>query len=91
MQLGARWVAGAQPHPSVPEALHPAIREQEALHAGASSWTLTWLEGRPRCDLAGLVLVTLDRSGAVVVSSIDGTDEHLDASLEELDDDDWLT
>ena len=53
MQLGSRWNAGQPPHPGVPELLHAAIATAEAELADATpaSWTLTWLEGRPRVEL----------------------------------------
>ncbi|MBK0418027.1 Fe-S oxidoreductase [Leucobacter sp. CSA1] len=69
MRLGTRWGAGTPPHPSVPSALHEAIATQEARFPEAASWTLTWLEGRPRCELDGEVLVSLDPAGRVVVSA----------------------
>ena len=65
MQLGSRWQAGHAPHPGVPASLHEAIAAAElglgrgsgpesgsapGAAAGAS-WTLTWLEGRPRVEL----------------------------------------
>lgn len=59
MQLGSRWQYGHAPHPAVPGVLHEAIAAAEAAarsHAGAASgasWTLTWLEGRPRVELTG--------------------------------------
>lgn len=94
MQLGVRWRAGDPPHRSVPPLLHPAIAAQEAEHPAASSWTLTWLEGRPRCALEDAVIVTLDAAGGVAV--IDGSTASLSghgaggspAAAE--DDDDWL-
>ncbi|UOR03107.1 Fe-S oxidoreductase [Leucobacter allii] len=70
MQLGARWAAGSPPHRGVPAALHGEIAAQEAAHPRASAWTLTWLEGRPRCALDDAIVVTLDRSGAVVSRAV---------------------
>ncbi|WP_017794245.1 hypothetical protein [Leucobacter salsicius] len=67
MQLGARWRAGEEPHRGVPPVLYSAIAEQEAAHPAASAWTLTFLEGRPRCALDDAVTVTLDAAGSVVV------------------------
>lgn len=95
MRLGARWRVGEPPHPGVPAELHAAIAEQERAHTGSTAWTLTWLEGRPRCELdadasgAG-VLVTLSASGEVtatprVAASADPGDGIVD------DDDDWLS
>lgn len=80
MQMGARWQAGEPPHRSVPSELHEAIAEQEALFPDASSWTLTWLEGRPRCALDTVALLTLDASGQALLES--DTDDN--------DEDDWL-
>jgi hypothetical protein len=87
VQLGARWAAGASPHRGGPPELHAAIAEQEAAHPEADSWTLTWLEGRPRCLLGGaglepVALVTADGTGSVVVESV--------AANHEDDEDDWL-
>jgi len=83
VRLGARWRAGDPPHPGVPEALHAEIAAQEAKHPAAASWTLTWLEGRPRCELDGpdglLVTVTLSPAGAPATEDPPGED-----------DDDWL-
>ncbi len=87
MQLGVRWRAGDPPHRSVPPALHPAIAEEEGRHPEASAWTLTWLEGFPRCALDDVALLTLDASGrASLIESISG---HSDPMSDE-DDDDWL-
>lgn len=80
MQLGARWQAGEPPHRSVPPELHDAIREQESLHPDAAAWTLTWLEGRPRCALGTDALLTLDQSGQVL----------LERDADSDDEDDWL-
>lgn len=83
MRLGVRWTAGATPHESVPAVLHDAITAQEAEHPEASAWTLTWLEGRARCELDDLVRVAQDHDGSVSVVRLgDETDEP--------DDDDWL-
>ncbi len=65
MQLGARWRVGDPPHRGVPEALHGTIAEQEAQHPTAGAWTLTWLEGRPVCELDDVAFVTLDVVGRV--------------------------
>ena len=84
MRLGARWRRGEAPHRGVPQSLHPAIAEQELAHPEASSWTLTWLEGRPRCALDDVALVTLDTGGTVRVES------SLAADDDDAEDDDWL-
>lgn len=79
MQMGARWQAGDPPHRSVPAALHQEITRQEALHPAADSWTLTWLEGLPRCALDDTALLTLDGGGHAMLE-VQSDDE----------DDDWL-
>lgn len=81
MQLGARWRVGDPPHRSVPPALHQAIADAESAHPSAVSWTLTWLEGRPRCELDDLALVTLNPAGGVSSSQLENQSG---------DDDDWL-
>ncbi|MBS3181271.1 MULTISPECIES: Fe-S oxidoreductase [Leucobacter] len=98
MQLGARWQRGTPPHRSVPEALHAAIAEQENGHPEADSWTLTWLEGRPRCELDDLVFVALDVVGRVRTGPVSGSgepglaEERLAHSADDdADDDDWLS
>lgn len=98
MQLGARWLAGSPPHPGVPEALHPLLAEVEVAHPGARSWTLTWLEGRPRCELecaaecprAAAPIVTLTADGAPALVDARTVDSAT-GDLDDLDDDDWLT
>ena len=83
MQLGARWRVGDPPHRSVPPTLHRAIADAEQANPDAVSWTLTWLEGRPRCELDDLALVTITASGEISSS-------QLHATGGEDDDDDWL-
>ena len=80
MRLGARWLVGETPHHAVPVALHEVIAEQERNHPGAQAWTLTWLEGRPRCQLDELLVVTLD-----------GVSEEPAAGNGDDDNDDWLS
>lgn len=89
MQLGARWRVGDPPHPGVPDPLHDTIRAVEAEHPGAVSWTLTWLEGRPRCALDDRVLITVDASGTVLVGETSGPAYAEDHDLPD-EDDDWL-
>jgi len=78
MQLGTRWTAGATPPAAVPATLHTQIAAVEAslpvdqFGQPAPRWTLTWLEGRPIVELDTGVIVTLDASGAAVVTH----DEH---------------
>lgn len=78
MQLGTRWTARTQPPAAVPPALHAQIAAVDAslpadqLGQPAPRWTLTFLEGRPVAELDTGVIVTIDRSGEVVVSHDDG-------------------
>ena len=97
MQLGSRWRVGDPPHTAVPAVLHDAIATAEAEHSAGSSWTLTWLEGRPRVELmdpGALVLCDLrvDPTGQVQDFSLG---EHSDTTLaddssDDDEDDDWL-
>lgn len=89
MQLGVRWQAGEPPHRSVPPSLHGAIARREAAHPGARAWTLTWLEGRPRCALDGVALVELDANGAPRVTVFSGPDAS--PADDAPDQDDWLS
>ncbi|UOQ60935.1 Fe-S oxidoreductase [Leucobacter rhizosphaerae] len=99
MRMGARWVAGEAPHGGVPADLHPAIQEQEGVYPDADSWTLTWLEGRPRLVLDDLVEISIDASGATVVRAASGTLAAPAADgggpaappNDDDDDDDWLS
>ncbi len=91
MQLGARWSVGTPPHRSVPASLHEAIAEQEAAHPEARSWTLTWLEGRPRCALEDLVIVGLDTDGAVTTMASGTAAADRDVPGADDEDDDWLS
>lgn len=81
MQLGTRWRVGQPPHASVPSTLLPLIEAAEQQHPAASAWTLTWLEGRPRCALDDLLIVSLD-GVEPLGSQADALDD---------DDDDWLS
>lgn len=80
MQIGIRWGAGAVPHTSVPESVHPAILEIDQ-DGYSGSWTLTWLENRPVCTRDDDTKVTLNAHGVVMVT-------YPGNELE--DDDDWL-
>ena len=99
MQMGARWQHGSVPHRSVPSALQAAIAEQELRFSDADSWTLTWLEGRPRVALDDRVELLIDPLGAVVVRELSNADDTdpaagphvgVDAASAVDDDDDWL-
>lgn len=83
MQLGARWMVGAQPHASVPAELYAEIARQEQLYPDADSWTLTWLEGRPRAALDDRVIVGVSAEGRIVVTPLGGP-------IPSDDDDEWL-
>ncbi|WP_336659377.1 Fe-S oxidoreductase [Leucobacter sp. USHLN153] len=101
MQLGARWRVGDPPHRSVPVLLHGAIAEQELAHPKSDSWTLTWLEGRPRCELDDVAYVGVDALGHVLSGSVGAkpgapgsggpADQPGDAGADDADDDDWLS
>lgn len=90
MQLGARWQVGQTPHRSVPETLHSGIAREEAAHPTAVAWTLTWLEGRPRCALDDLLVLSLDADGTVCTESM-RNDSLRQAGTELDDEDDWLS
>lgn len=97
MQLGSRWPVGQAPHPGVPGILHDAIAAAEKEFSAAHSWTLTWLEGRPRVELfdasaALLQDIGVDPQGRVVVASSRDTDEgELVDEYDDDSDDDWLS
>lgn len=88
MRLGARWSTGTPPHHGVPPELYAAIAAQEAAHPAATAWTLTWLEGRPRCALDDLVIVTQHPSGEAQIMELRSADADVEAEDE---DDDWLS
>lgn len=93
MQMGARWVVGDAPHRSVPPVLLPAIALCEQETPGAESWTLTWLEGRPRLALDGQPRLTLDAVGApaLIASQPDELSAQESNPNDEDTDDDWLS
>ena len=89
MQLGTRWPFGTTPPASVPAETRARVAALEATRADGAgrTWTLTWLEGRPRCALDDVALLTLDHADrAILVEPVSGPAEA-DASD---DDDDWL-
>ena len=77
MQLGTRWLFGAEPPASVPASIRPAIAEAEVgrVDGAGRTWTLTWLEGRPIAELD---------DGTVVREA---TDPHTGTA--DTGDDDW--
>ncbi len=102
MRLGTRWRVGDDPPASLPPAIRDAVQatQQRLTNInpawGASSWTLTWLEGRAVCVLHG--------PGAhgeqtfTVREQADGSAQVLDGALAQPhspyvpdeDDDSWL-
>lgn len=54
MQLGTRWAAGSAGPASLSTEIRDTVAAYEAAHGATISgltWTLTWLEGRPRLEL----------------------------------------
>ena len=93
MQLGARWRAGDPPHRSVPEALVSAIAACERKHPEGDSWTITWLEGRPRLQFDDLIEVRMTAQGSIETIFLSEESEDTrnpTAGDEDVDDDDWL-
>lgn len=93
MQLGTRWVMGAEPPARLPEPVVEAIRDVEAAagpgsKASGRRWTLTWLEGRPIVELdpaSGSENVTVIRfnptSGTASITSGDSGEEWVEDEL----------
>ena len=74
MQLGTRWTFGTPTPARLTGPIVDGIASVEAqirqLKVDASSWrwTVTWLEGRPLCELDDGTLVTVDANGVVTVT-----------------------
>ncbi|NBX22740.1 MAG: hypothetical protein EBR52_01225 [Microbacteriaceae bacterium] len=74
MQLGTRWTFGTPTPARLTGPIVDGIASVEAqirqLKVDASSWrwTVTWLEGRPVCELDDGTLVTIDANGVVTVT-----------------------
>lgn len=86
MQIGVRWPAGETPHGQVPDVLRETIAHVDATSAATNaSWTLTWLEGRPRCERSDGFLVTLSSTNTVEMQQPGTTSPYDDD-----EDDDWL-
>ena len=72
MQLGTRWIVGAEPPAQLPGTVVAAIRRVETEIAGFDSsqwrWTLTWLEQRPVVELDDGTVIRLAADGTVTVS-----------------------
>ena len=76
MQLGTRWTFGATPPSRLTGPILDGIAEVEAeinaltVDASTWRWTLTWLEGRPVCELDDGTLVTIDADGTVTITDV---------------------
>jgi hypothetical protein len=74
MQLGSRWTFGETPPSRLPASVVVGIAEVEAeirsltVDASAWRWTLTYLEGRPICELDDGTLVEIDAAGRVTIT-----------------------
>jgi hypothetical protein len=89
MQIGTRWPAGEPAPARLTAELRQAIKQAEA-DTGEPGliWTLTWLEGRPVCEL-GTVLQVFDTGQKIVVRKLS---EPAAFDFETFDEtDDWLT
>ena len=74
MQLGTRWTFGTTPPARLPESIVEAISKVESdinalsVDASAWRWTVTYLEGRPICELDDGTLVELNSAGVVTIT-----------------------
>lgn len=84
MQIGVRWRAGHDPHPRVPRELATVCAQLDHEQPCEGSWTLTWLEGLPRCERSdGTRVLLLANHRVQTLAPHEG--EFYDE-----DDDDWL-
>jgi hypothetical protein len=66
IQLGTRWPVGDETPSRLPQVVSDAVADVEAGLAEAGTdtsgwnWTLTWLEGKPVCELDDGTLVEYD-------------------------------
>jgi hypothetical protein len=71
MQLGTRWSVGATPPANLPEAVLAAVAGVEKELSGTDTtqwrWTLTWLEGKPVCELDDGTVIRYDGEHAAVI------------------------
>lgn len=76
MQLGTRWSVGATPPANLPEAVLTAVAGveeelQNAVLTGTDTsqwrWTLTFLEGKPVCELDDGTVIRFDGEHAAVI------------------------
>jgi hypothetical protein len=74
MQLGTRWTFGATPPERLPAPVVDAIGKVEddiialSVDASAWRWTVTYLEGRPICELDDGTLVEINAAGVVTIT-----------------------
>ena len=74
MQLGTRWTFAQTPPSRLTQPVLDAITEVEAaisalnVDASAWRWTLTYLEGRPICELDDGTIVELNADGSVSIT-----------------------
>ncbi|WGD36371.1 hypothetical protein [Lysinibacter sp. HNR] len=92
MRLGTRWLFGASPPNSLGADVVEAVRAVE--HSRRAEipdsadgipwfWTLTWLEGRPVCELDDGTRVIVSATGTIAITSSGEDDEE--------DDDSWMS
>ncbi len=71
MQLGTRWSVGVAPPANLPQPVLDEIAAVEAeithLDTAQWHWTLTWLEGKPVCELDDGTVIRFDGEHAAVV------------------------
>jgi hypothetical protein len=66
IQMGTRWSVGDDAPSRLPQAVTDAIADvegelaEQGVDTEAWNWTLTWLEGKPVCELDDGTLVTYD-------------------------------
>jgi len=80
MQLGTRWLIGANVPDRLPDAVVTAIRDVEREVAGIDTaswrWTLTWLEGSPVVELDDGTVIRYDSAADSAVTSNLDDPEH---------------
>ncbi len=98
MQLGTRWRFGGTPPNRLSEPMRESVAavETERIERGCIDpatwyWTLTWLEGRPICELDDDTRVTEQADGSIRVVTNASAAPYPDDLEADLEDDDWLT